>query len=67
MVVADHFISYRPLERTQPSDGIELCRCCSCYPYEVEDEATVSYPDGGIWQDHPYLAPHADNVLGRAV
>ena len=67
VIVTDTNCSYRPLERSQPSDSIELCSCCTCYPFEEEDETTVAYPDGGQWQDHPYLAPQPDNNIGRAV
>lgn len=63
----DTLFSYRPLERSQLPGGNLLCRCMTCYPYEVEDDTSVDYPEGGQWHDHPYLAPRADNILGRAV
>jgi len=61
-------VSYRALERQPLDTGIELCsNCCTCYPFEEEEEITVKYPDNA-WQDHPYLALHTGNdSAGRAV
>lgn len=49
--------SYRPLEKKSSTETIELCKCCSCYPYEEEEEAVVQDSEAAEWRDHPYLAP----------
>jgi len=46
-------VSFQPLEN-KPASHIELCMCCSCYPYEEEEE-TDQYVDE--LNGHPYLAP----------
>jgi len=51
-------VSFCPLEKSSGSP--ELCTCCTCYPYRV-DEEVINYPDGGEWQNHPYLAPNSDS------
>jgi hypothetical protein len=46
--------SFRPLEK-KPQSSIELCMCCSCYPYEEDEEELAQYSDE--LGRHPYLAP----------
>jgi len=36
-------VSYAPLNSS--SNGIEVCACCSCYPYEEEDELPMHNAD----------------------
>jgi len=51
-------VSFRPLEKSSMSQ--ELCNCFSCYPYEEEEEV-IYHPEGGAWQNHPYLVPNSDS------
>lgn len=32
-----------------------MCSCCSCYPYEEEDEV-ITGQIGENWRTHPYLS-----------
>ena len=49
--------SFRPLEKTA-SNGIELCMCCTCYPWEEEEEEVTQYSADLI--GHPYLSSTDD-------
>ena len=49
--------SFQPLEN-KPENSIELCMCCSCYPYEEDEEEVVQYINE--INGHPYLAPNSD-------
>ena len=47
----------KPNERTNTNTTkvIELCTCCTCYPYEDDEEDVVEYVDDAQVQQHPYL------------
>lgn len=47
-------VSYEPLNSTH-SDAIELCSCCTCYPYEEEEE-TIQYNNARNPNFHPFLS-----------
>ncbi|KAG7369224.1 hypothetical protein IV203_031967 [Nitzschia inconspicua] len=50
-------VSFRPREKN-PQNGIELCACCSCYPYEDDEEELAHIgPEENLVRNHPYLAP----------
>ncbi|KAG7348513.1 hypothetical protein IV203_017218 [Nitzschia inconspicua] len=50
-------VSFRPREKNPPN-GIELCACCSCYPYEDDEEELAHFgPEENLVRNHPYLAP----------
>jgi len=51
-------VSFRPLEQ-KPTSSLEMCACCTCYPYEEDEEEMVQYIDDV--GNHPYLAPVASN------
>lgn len=48
-------VNFNPLEKKTPV-ALEMCACCSCYPYEHEEE-DIAYPDD--LSGHPYLATKA--------
>jgi hypothetical protein len=49
-----HHFSFQPLAK-KPTSNIELCMCCTWYPYEENEEEMVRYSDE--LSGHPYLAP----------
>jgi hypothetical protein len=54
--------SFRPLEK-KPANNTELCMCCSCYPFEEDEEEMVQYVDE--LNCHPYLAPTPPNPVAQ--
>lgn len=49
-------LSFRPLE-SKPSNQIEQCMCCSCYPYEEDEEEMIQTSQ----LNHAYFAPSSQS------
>jgi hypothetical protein len=48
-------VSFQPLEKKPVEHAVEMLTCCTCYPYEDEDEeAALTGTTMDKW-DHPYL------------
>lgn len=52
-------VRFSPLEKTVES-RLELLTCCTCYPYEEEEEEIVEYVDE--LGNHPYLVASMASV-----
>lgn len=58
-------VSYCPLpDDTKPS-CLEICPCCSCYPYAEVDELAANSQDKDSWLNHPYLVPPPARSVAR--
>lgn len=56
-------VSFQPLEKKPVEHAVEMLTCCTCYPYEDEDEETTL--TGTMDKlDHPYLDPSSSLQQG---